>query len=299
MTGRGIGLFSVCAVASLALHGVVFGLGDETVGAVSAGAGGADQLSIDASDGTLDALVDAFDAAQAAAKAAAAEPEPLPTEQPVEPAPAPTSDPLPDAVPDAEAIEFELVVPPSALPALPQTPPSQPLDSVKPLPKPERVQQASKPQPKAASKPVARAPRQPAPKSAPAAAPKARVEGQRASGAGSGAYAGNNGTAKASTLSQAQANNLRASWGATIRSRIERRKSYPSGAGRASGQVVVRLSVASNGALAGVSVAKSSGNPALDQAAISAVQRAGKFPAAPKGLTGAQHSFSLSIAFKR
>lgn len=105
---------------------------------------------------------------------------------------------------------------------------------------------------------------------------------QRASGTGNGTQAGAGGTAAAATLSKATVNNLRASWGASIRSRIERRKTYPSTARGASGTVTVRLSVSHAGQLLGVSVAKSSGNAALDQAALNAVTAAKSFRRRPR-----------------
>ena len=116
---------------------------------------------------------------------------------------------------------------------------------------------------------------------------------------GVGVTAGAGGAAQAATVSKAKQNDLRASWGAAIRAKIERRKRYPSAAGRASGRAVVRLSVNAAGALTGVSLAQSSGNAALDAAAVESVQRAGKFPSAPKGLGGGNFSFSLPISFSR
>lgn len=60
----------------------------------------------------------------------------------------------------------------------------------------------------------------------------------------------------------------------------------------------VRITLAASGKLVGVSVAASSGNAALDAAAVKAVQAAGKFPAAPKGLADATYSFTLPMTFK-
>ncbi|SNR69959.1 energy transducer TonB, partial [Puniceibacterium sediminis] len=82
------------------------------------------------------------------------------------------------------------------------------------------------------------------------------------------------------------------------RTRVERLKRYPSRAGRASGTVVLWLKVTSSGTLAGVGISRSSGNALLDQAAISAVQKA-RMPAAPNGLTQGTHTFSLPIRFAR
>ncbi|MBZ4023736.1 hypothetical protein CKO11_14880 [Rhodobacter sp. TJ_12] len=92
---------------------------------------------------------------------------------------------------------------------------------------------------------------------------------------------------------------LTAKWGATIRARIERRKSYPSAAGRASGSVGLALRVGRDGALVSASVNRSSGHAALDAAALAAVRRAGRFAPAPEGLTQPSYAFSLAVEFAR
>jgi protein TonB len=101
-------------------------------------------------------------------------------------------------------------------------------------------------------------------------------------------------TAAPTALSAAQRQNLMAQWGGQIMARIERARPRVNG----SGQVLLSLQVARGGQLAGLSVARSSGDPALDEAALSAVRRAGRFPAAPDGLTEAAYAFSLPIRFR-
>ena len=61
------------------------------------------------------------------------------------------------------------------------------------------------------------------------------------------------------------------------------------------GVVRVSFSIASSGGLAGVSVARSSGSPKLDQAAASMIRRAAPFPKPP---AGARRSFTISIEFR-
>lgn len=68
------------------------------------------------------------------------------------------------------------------------------------------------------------------------------------------------------------------------------RVSRPRGVGR--GTTVVAFRVSGSGGLAGASIARSSGNANLDQAALSMVRRAAPFPPPPPG---AQRSFSISI----
>lgn len=69
---------------------------------------------------------------------------------------------------------------------------------------------------------------------------------------------------------------------------------------RASGQageVVVRFTVLGNGQLAGISVARSSGNGSTDQAGIALVQRAAPFPPIPAGAGRSDWTFDVPLAF--
>lgn len=61
------------------------------------------------------------------------------------------------------------------------------------------------------------------------------------------------------------------------------------------GVVRVSFSIGSSGGLAGVSVARSSGSPQLDQAAATMIRRAAPFPKPP---AGAQRNFSINIEFR-
>lgn len=113
----------------------------------------------------------------------------------------------------------------------------------------------------------------------------------RAAGTGGGALAGNSGRNDTASMSGAERANLMSTWGARIAQRIQRRTVRI----RAEGTVVVALSVTSDGRLAGVSLARSSGDAAVDSAAIDAVRRAGRFPKAPRGLPPGTHNFRLPI----
>lgn len=96
------------------------------------------------------------------------------------------------------------------------------------------------------------------------------------------------------SLTPSQRQSLMAQWGGQILSRIERNRPRV----RVTGQVLVQLRIQRNGTLAGLSVARSSGDPVLDQAAMAAVQGAGRFPTAPDGLTEPTYGFSLPIRFR-
>ncbi|QCO54744.1 TonB family protein [Pseudorhodobacter turbinis] len=288
MSGR----LQACVAIALAmgLHVGAFALHPAPIGANSSGAGGENLLSLQAANASIAEMVDDWDEPPQAPQIAE-----VPPQQPVQSIEAPK---LPAAPTQAVA---PIALPslsgglPEAAISLPPPPPPQviepeyrpaPTVDVRP-PKKTDPQNKAKRQPKKAAKPQKKA------------APSAARAAQKASGAGNGAQAGTGGTSTAATLSKATLNNLRASWGASIRARIERRRTYPSAARGASGTVAVRLTVSRSGQLRAVSVAKSSGNKALDQAAIKAVKAARKFPAAPKGLTESQYSFSLSMRFSR
>jgi len=179
------------------------------------------------------------------------------------------------------------------LPETPQNPTAKTADS--PLPKPD----PPKPQ-----NPDSREDGTPSAEAAPPAppAPQAPSESRKAetaAGTGTKDTAGSGGTAEAATLSQSAVNDLMATWGAKVRARIERRKQYPAGADGAVGTVTLALVVGRDGRLLSMDVSRSSGNAALDRAALKAVERAGRFPAAPKGLTESSYAFALSIGFKK
>jgi protein TonB len=79
-------------------------------------------------------------------------------------------------------------------------------------------------------------------------------------------------------------------YGAVVRAAVGHHK--PRGVGR--GRVTVTFSIGPMGALRGVSVARSSGNSQLDQAALAAIRSAAPFPAPP---SGAGQTYSLPIYF--
>ena len=95
-------------------------------------------------------------------------------------------------------------------------------------------------------------------------------------------------------ISTAQIQGAMAQWGGQIQARIARSRPNVTGSGRAT----VQLSVGRNGQLQGLGLAQSSGNPAVDQAALDAVRRAGRFPRAPAALTDASYSFSVPLTFQ-
>lgn len=90
-----------------------------------------------------------------------------------------------------------------------------------------------------------------------------------------------------------EAKALKADWGAKVRSQINRKLALPKGL--APGRTTLRVVIAPSGALVSVEIAKSSGQPALDAAALRAVKAAAPYPRAPKGLSEPSYGFSIPI----
>lgn len=268
-------------VASVALHGWGLSLLSRPEAGFS-GDGGEALATLEPASDDFAEMVARFDGAAMPA------PTPFDITPPESRAPEPEVEAEPDPAPEPE-VEIEAPVPD--------------IPEAAPVPVPV------KPAPPKPTKPKRAKPKPAKPKPAKPAVAKARTSktnaagqptggpstgGQRAAGRGGGTRAGDGGAVRA-----AQEKDLRRSWGVAIRARIDRRKSYPPAAGRAKGTVTLRLTVGRGGQLAAVSVARSSGNPALDQAALAAVRRAAPFPAAPAGLGKSSYNFVLPINFAR
>lgn len=295
--------FGTFGLLALGVHVAAFVTLPEEGGAVASGAGGDALVSLQASSGAIEQMVADWERPpEVATELEAPTPPspPMPSEAALDTPPDPLPDtPAPQAPPQMALMMPQMEAPHEAV-ALPSPP--------EPTPEPEVSAQA----PEVSPPPVAR----PDPPAAPKRQAKPKVQrkvqkaeraqqasvatqGQRAAGSGGGAEAGDGGSAAAATQSRNKLQSLRASWGATIRARIERSKRYPSDAGRASGKVTVRLTVSRTGDLISATVLRSSGEPALDRAALEAVQRARRFAAAPTGLNEASYSFSLPMRFSR
>lgn len=206
--------------------------------------------------------------------------------------PMPTPAPVQSAQPDVPQVDLPVARTAQVqLPAVQPTAHSQPpqIDTAAPPP-PSAVA------PKTTSRPQVR-PEHAAPTGR-AQTTQAGRTAQRAAGTGGQRQAGQSARAQTSTVSAGQKAQLQAVWGAQIRSRIERRKRFPSGA-TGSGRVVVLITVSRTGRMLGYSIRTSSGSNLFDRSALQAVARATRLPAAPPELTAAQYSFALPIVFSR
>ncbi|MCI2399225.1 TonB family protein [Aliiroseovarius subalbicans] len=273
--------FSGLLGVSAAVHVALFvGVGPD--GGAPAGAGGAGAVTLAAAPPQVARLVEDWtrpvEVSRApAALAAPPAPEPVVRTEAAKPS-LPGTLPLPG------------MVRPEAPPKVDATPPH--------LPTPEAPKVRPKPRPKPpAPEPIPQPQTRQVERQAPAATPAPAQPAQRAAGSGQAGSAGGAKAATANAPSAARVAQLMGKWGGSIRQRVERRKRYPEGS-RASGQVRLRLSVSTSGALSGVRVTRSSGEAALDRAALRAVQSA-RLPKAPKGIASGSHSFNLTIAFSK
>ena len=305
---RGIEIAFFAALA-LIIHVILFGL-RPTEGVEAGGVGGDAIVSIEAATPAITEMVEKWERPIPQI--------PQPTDAPDLPEPAETSQAPSLALSEAPRADLKI----AALPALepdevnldiqPPPPPveaqpkveqalTQEPDPLPDPPEPEPSELAPQSSPKPAERPEQRVEKKPEPQ--PAAARKAEQASagraaQKAAGTGGSAQAGNSGSAQTATASAGKQAEIEAIWGAKIRSRIERAKRYPRGE-RDSGKVSLRISIGSSGRLLGVNVVRSSGNPKLDHAALAAVQRAGRFPPAPKELVADSFTFSLSVMLQR
>ena len=187
----------------------------------------------------------------------------MPTALPAAEPPPPVPEPMPEPVAQKPAAPTPKAIKPKAPAPVAEAPPE-----TKPETKTARAEVSAKPVQKAAE---------------PAAAPAPQPAAQSAAKSDPAASAG-------------EAKALKADWGSKVRARINRKVALP--ADSAPGTVKVRLEIAASGALLAVGIAQSSGQAALDAAALKAVKSAAPFARAPKGLSEPSYSFSLPITFK-
>ncbi|XDA96738.1 TonB family protein [Sulfitobacter sp. LCG007] len=295
------------AAASVLVHVVLFArMPDE--GLDAGGAGGTAALSLQAADATVVEMVRTWDRPPAEVQTAVAQ-LPAPSGPP---APAPVPE-LPgfDLVQAPQAARHVSVPPPDTLPPVPDTasppplasppdtlvaqPPADPAPPQQPEPSPDVAPEAS---PRPSVRPQAMPPKEVAEPARKAQQNSPARAAQRAAGSGGENAAGQSNRTQAATASKGQQAKAQQVWGAKIRSRIERAKRYPRGTD-ASGQASLVISIARGGQLLGVRIRQSSGNARLDQAALDAVRRAGRFPPAPEQLPLDSYSFSIPILLKQ
>lgn len=243
------------------------------------GVGGDVRLS--AGSAQIDALIDQWTS-----------PPPTP-DPPAPPAPAPAPEPDRAPTPRGHAPQAKRVASaPPRLAAPPNLPDLAPAAGI-PADAPLMLRSADRPTPRPARPAPARQAEEPRRATTPAAAPartsRPTAQPGTSRGGASGPASPSPGSRKAATLM--------ARWGDRIRSCISRHAVAPRGA-RQGGRVILALRVGRDGRLQGVGIAASSGNAALDQAALDAARLASRCPAAPAGLTEPDYSFHLPISLR-
>ncbi|SFS98745.1 protein TonB [Sulfitobacter marinus] len=264
------------------LHVAAFWAKPSDGASASAGAGGSELMTLVAAPESYGDLIKAWetppDIAEASVELTAPEPVLADLVAPDLEATAATPIALPQMLQSPSVLDDVPVVqvaPP------PPTPPVHPLSKIKPPQRP---------------KPPVKKPAKPAPvKKQPAQATSTPSKAATAAGTGGTSNAGNRQTSAHSNLSKSEKQSLVAAWGASIRAKIDRAKRRPRGG--KTGVVTVVVSVSHNGALVNVGVSRSSGQPALDAAAVAGVKRARRFSKAPKQLAKTNYTFRLKIEF--
>lgn len=271
-----------------ALHLGAFAMAASSSGAGSAGGtGGADRVTLAAASPGLVARVAEWTRPPAIATATATAPDaPQGDAPPSAPAPdttpAPMAAPVPAALPAPEAApkSAAMAPPEAALPEMPD-PATRAAEAAQPAARPA-------PRPKRPATP----PPAPAAEAAPALNATGNANTDRA-GAPSAATA-----APAADGDGAGAPAALVAWQGRILAAIERKKRYPRDAAGATGRATVEITLGRNGALSVARLTQSSGNAALDAAALRAVTSA-RLPKAPEGLTQTAYSFRFRMVFDR
>ena len=193
------------------------------------------------------------------------------------PPPPPPPPSLEQALPPLEApppplTSREIPRPPPAVQAPPPPSPPQPAQRVQPTPRPAPMPQQLQssplshvPQPKAPGE-------QQASRQAPTFQNPADMYGQK----------------------RAESDYL---W--QIARKVSAHQQFVGNATTEAGTVELRLTIARDGQLVGVAISRSSGLPSLDSTSMNIVRAAGPYGPLPAEITGAQHSFTLPLYYRR
>jgi len=208
------------------------------------------------------------------------EPEPVETVVPTDIEPL-VSEPVEEVVVPSAEVEIAAIPIPEIKPEI------VPEEEIAPIPEPKKeepVKKVEKPEPK-----------KPKPEK------KAGEKGKSKQTASRGQVDGSADVKTASLGGQKKGNSATAGNAAVsnypgkVRSKINRAKRRVAGGGR--GSVVVSFVVGSGGEASGIRVAKSSGQPELDKAALDSVRRAAPFAKIPDGAGRSTWAFSVPIVF--
>lgn len=179
---------------------------------------------------------------------------------------APLGDAAPKPAPKSEPETALLAPPPPPKPVMePKTERSPQKAERRPLKEREKAEKRAKPQPRRA--------------------------GKTQGAASTGRSARNSATSGQVSASQGAVQ----TYASLVRARLAARKPASRGEG---GRVVIRFSLSAGGQVLSAAIARSSGNPSLDQAALAAVRSAGPFPPPPAGTSASNLRFSIPYQFR-
>ncbi len=327
------GVYPVCLIAAFGLHVLGFAVRSPD-GADAAGAGGDATVTLVGSAGAMAAMLESWetppDVAADVEQATPVDPpedrlqvpqtadsdiaQTVPKQASLAPSEADQLAPVPKvAVPPATMRAVTGFQPlsapgPTLAPATSMTRPHQtafapttkavtpPAIDTSPAARTQPLKTARRPMPRQIRQTAAPAP-QPAKRARPAAKP---APAAMARGRGADNQAGQQGQTRVAALNPGQIASAKQVWGSQIQRSLQRALVYPNAARtkRQQGAATVALSLSPGGVLRGVRLVRSSGNPTLDQAALKTVQRVGRYPRAPEGLTAASYAFQIPVQFK-
>jgi protein TonB len=205
-------------------------------------------------------------------------------------------------------------------PAIQQIPPAlmKPVEVVKPLetaslaPVTEEVLEVAPiPKPRIVRKPVeANAePVKEQPKERPAEKPKKAEKQPQKKPPSKQASLGNGGNAEADSAAKKSGGGAgkkndggsaaASKYPGLVQAKVTRAAKYPSKARGDAGEALVSFTVGASGTVTKVALARSSGNDALDNAALAAVDRAAPFPPIPEAAGRSSWSFTVPLYFKK
>lgn len=206
------------------------------------------------------------------------EPEPEPGPGP-EPDPAPVVAVMPEPRPEGPKVTQRQTVPPRQTPARAEP----------------QAAAAARVDPGRQSEPAKEPPADSAPASPSGGWDAARLPATGKAGKGAGVTAPSGGYSATDIASARQA------WLAEVRQSVQRAKRYPRQAGRRGieGQSTVRITLDANGRLLDATLAGSSGEAILDEAALAAVRGVGRYPPIPPEMRQASVTITLPFDFRR
>ncbi len=189
----------------------------------------------------------------------------------------------------APVVEDELQVAPIPKPRIVRKPVEA---KVEPTKEPPREQPEEKPaeKPKQAKKPAEKQPEKKKPSQQASLGNGGNAEADSAASKKSAGGAGKKNDGGSAAASK---------YPGMVQAKVTRAAKYPSKARGDNGEALVSFTVGASGTVTKVALARSSGNDALDTAALAAVDRAAPFPPIPEAAGRSSWSFTVPVYFKK